>query len=101
MPKDLRQKFKLISLTFRTEAVIILDIRNAQIFIRRCTKNESFEKKILKVFAIIAAIAGAAAAIYFAIQKLTGGKSAAAEDDFENYVSCSCCDDDFISETVA
>ena len=44
-------------------------------------------KKILKVFAIIAAIAGAAAAIYFAIQKLTGGKSAAAEDDFENYVS--------------
>lgn len=100
MPKDLRQKFKLISLTFRTEAVIILDIRNAQIFIRRCTKNESFEK-ILKVFAIIAAIAGAAAAIYFAIQKLTGGKSAAAEDDFENYVSCSCCDDDFISETVA
>ena len=58
-------------------------------------------KKILKVFAIIAAIAGAAAAIYFAIQKLTGGKSAAAEDDFENYVSCSCCDDDFISETVA
>ena len=39
-------------------------------------------KKILKVFAIIAAIAGAAAAIYFAIQKLTGGKSAAAEDDF-------------------
>ena len=46
-------------------------------------------KKILKVFAIIAAIAGAAAAIYFAIQKLTGGKSAAAEDDFENYVSCS------------
>ena len=58
-------------------------------------------KKILKVFAIIAAIAGAAAAIYFAIQKLTGGKSAAAEDDLENYVSCSCCDDDFISETVA
>ena len=58
-------------------------------------------KKILKVFAIIAAIAGAAAAIYFAIQKLTGGKSAVAEDDFENYVSCSCCDDDFISETVA
>ena len=58
-------------------------------------------KKILKVFAIIAAIAGAAAAIYFAIQKLTGGKSAAAEDDFENYVSCSCCDDDLISETVA
>ena len=44
-------------------------------------------KKILKVFAIIAAIAGAAAAIYFAIQKLTGGKSTAAEDDFENYVS--------------
>ena len=58
-------------------------------------------KKILKVFAIIAAIAGAAAAIYFAIQKLTGGNSTAAEDDFENYVSCSCCDDDFISETVA
>ena len=58
-------------------------------------------KKILKGFAIIAAIAGAAAAIYFAIQKLTGGKSTAAEDDFENYVSCSCCDDDFISETVA
>ena len=60
--------------------------------------------KVLKNFegfAIIAAIAGAAAAIYFAIQKLTGGKSAAAEDDFENYVSCSCCDDDFISETVA
>ena len=41
-------------------------------------------KKILKVFAIIAAISGAAAAIYFAIQKLTAGKNAAAEDDFEN-----------------
>lgn len=100
MPKDLRQKFKLISLTFRTEAVIILDIRNAQIFIRRCTKNESFEKNF-EGFCDYRGDCRCGSSDLFAIQKLTGGKSAAAEDDFENYVSCSCCDDDFISETVA
>lgn len=58
-------------------------------------------KKIMKVFAVIAAIAGAAAAIYFAVQKLTAKKEAKPEDELANYVSCSCCDQEFVSETVA
>lgn len=58
-------------------------------------------KKIFKVFAIIAAVVGAVAGIYVAVNKLIEKKNAKNADDRENYVSCSCFDADFVSETVA
>lgn len=57
-------------------------------------------KKVLKVIGIIAAIAAAAAAVYVVIQKIKA-KNAPQSYDEDNYVSCSCLDEDFISETVA
>ena len=48
-------------------------------------------KKILKVVGIIAAIAGVAAAVYFAVKKYLDKKNQAADCE-ENYVSCSCCE---------
>ena len=56
-------------------------------------------KKLLKVIAIIAAIAGVAAAVYAAVTKYMNKKQTVGDDE-ENYVSCSCCDDDFSAETV-
>ena len=50
-------------------------------------------KKVLKVVGIIAAIAAAAAGIYFAITKIKEKKAAKANDE-ECYVSCSCCEAD-------
>lgn len=58
-------------------------------------------KKVLKVVAIISAIAAAIAGIYVAVTKLIEKKNAKDADSRENYVSCSCFDADFISETVA
>ena len=46
-------------------------------------------KKIIKIVAIIIAVA--AAGIAFAVKKIIDKKKAAA-DEPENYVSCSCCD---------
>ena len=57
-------------------------------------------KKLLKVIAVISAIAGVAAAIYLAVKKFTEKKQKIGNNE-ENYVSCSCCDEEFISETVA
>ena len=57
-------------------------------------------KKVLKIVGIIAAIAAVAAAIYFVIQKIKA-KTAPQGYDEDNYVSCSCLDEDFVSETVA
>lgn len=57
-------------------------------------------KKILKVIGIIAAIAGVIAAVYAIVTKYMNKKQCIGNDE-ENYVSCSCCDEDFISETVA
>ena len=57
-------------------------------------------KKVLKVLGIIATIAAAAAAIYVLINKIKE-KTAPQGYDEDNYVSCSCLDEDFISETVA
>lgn len=57
-------------------------------------------KKFLKVIAILSAIAGAAAAVYIILQKIKA-KNAPASYDEDNYVSCSCLDDEFVSETVA
>ena len=58
-------------------------------------------KKIVKVIAIIAAIAAAVAGIYMAVTKIIEKKKNKNPDDRENFVSCSCFDQDFISETVA
>ena len=49
-------------------------------------------KKALKVIGIIVAVAGAAAAIYFAVKKYLDKKHAVADCE-ENYVSCSCCEE--------
>ncbi len=48
-------------------------------------------KKVLKVVGIIAAVAGIAVGIYFAVKKILEKKNAAADCE-ENYVSCSCCE---------
>ena len=45
-------------------------------------------------------IAAAAAAIYVIIEKIKA-KNAPNGYDEDNYVSCSCLDEDFVSETVA
>lgn len=57
-------------------------------------------KKVLKVIGIIASIAAAVAAAYVVIQKIKA-KNAPQGYDEDNYVSCSCLDEDFISEAVA
>lgn len=57
-------------------------------------------KKIFKIVGIIAAIAAAIAGIYVLVKKLCEKKCVKCEDDKENYVSCSCCDADFVSEQV-
>ena len=58
-------------------------------------------KKALKVIAVLALIAGVAFAAYVVIKKYVDSKRVVIGNDAENYVSCSCCDDSFISETVA
>lgn len=58
-------------------------------------------KKIIKIVAIIVAIVAAIAGIYVAVTKIIEKKKAKNADDRENFVSCSCYDADFISETVA
>lgn len=58
-------------------------------------------KKALKVIAVLAVIAGAAFTAYVVIKKYVDSKRVVIGNDAENYVSCSCCDDSFISETVA
>ncbi len=58
-------------------------------------------KKIAKIVAIIIAVAAAIAGIYVAVTKLIEKKKPKNADDRENYVSCSCLDADFISETNA
>ncbi len=57
-------------------------------------------KKIFKILGIITAIAAAIAGIYVVVKKLCAKKCDKCEDDKENYVSCSCCDADFVSEQV-
>lgn len=56
-------------------------------------------KKFLKVLAIVAAIAGAAAAVYIAVTKFMEKKQRIGNTE-ENYVSCSCCDEEFVTETT-
>lgn len=56
-------------------------------------------KKVLKVLAIVAAIAGVAAAIYIAVTKFMEKKQQIGNTE-ENYVSCSCFDEELTSEEV-
>lgn len=58
-------------------------------------------KKALKIIAIIAGIAAIAIAAYVIIKKYVDSKRVVIGNDAENYVSCSCCDETFVSETVA
>ena len=58
-------------------------------------------KKIAKIVAIVVAVIAAVIALYKAVTKLIEKKNAKDADNRENYVSCSCFDGDFISETVA
>lgn len=58
-------------------------------------------KKAIKIIAIVVAVAGAAFAAYVLIKKYVDSKKVVIGNDAENYVSCSCCDEDFLSETVA
>ena len=53
-------------------------------------------KKALKVIAIIAAIAGAAFGIYVLVKKYVDSKRVVIGND----VSCSCCDDTFVTEST-
>ena len=48
-------------------------------------------KKILKIVAIVVAVAGVATAVYFAVKKFLDKKNEKADCE-ENYVSCSCCE---------
>ena len=57
-------------------------------------------KKLFKFLGVLAAIAAAAAAVYVVIEKIKA-KNAPQGYDEDNYVSCSCLDDDFVSETVS
>lgn len=58
-------------------------------------------KKALKIFAVIFGIVAVAAAAYVLIKKYVDSKRVVIGNDAENYVSISCCDDSFVSETVA
>ena len=57
-------------------------------------------KKALKVIGSIVGIAGVIAAVYALVQKYMEKQQQIGNTE-ENYVSCSCCDEDFVSETVA
>ncbi|MBQ6165258.1 MAG: hypothetical protein IK118_02195 [Clostridia bacterium] len=57
-------------------------------------------KKVLKVIAIIIAIAGCAAAVYAIVKKFLDKKEVEAPVE-EEYVSADLADDEFVTETVA
>ena len=58
-------------------------------------------KKTLKVIAILVGIAAIAVAAYILIKKYVDSERVVIGNDAKNYVSCSFCDDSFVSETVA
>ena len=53
--------------------------------------------KILKIVAIVIAVAAAIAGIYVVVTKVLNKKQSASDE--ENYVSCS-CEEDFTSEKI-
>ena len=61
---------------------------------------KKFFKILFKTIGIIIAIVSALVAGYLIFTKIMNKKQALDDPD-ENYVSCSCLDEDFISETVA
>lgn len=58
-------------------------------------------KKALKIVAVLAAVAGAVLGVVVLVKKYVDSKRVVIGNDAENYVSCSCCDNDFVSETKA
>ncbi|MBR1810712.1 MAG: hypothetical protein IJ766_03545 [Clostridia bacterium] len=56
-------------------------------------------KKVLKILAIVAAIAGVCAAAYALVKKYMEKKQEEGNTE-ENYVSCTCGDEDFVTETT-
>ena len=58
-------------------------------------------KKTLKVIAVLVGIVAIAVVAYILIKKYVDSKRVVIGNDAENYVSCSFCDDSFVSETVA
>ena len=85
-------KYKKICLTFNILTVIIHTVKKL---------GGMFQmKKVLKIIAFITAIAGAAAAVYVILQKIKARDAHTGYDE-ENYVSCSCLEDEFTAETVA
>ncbi len=58
-------------------------------------------KKVLKVIAIVIAIAGFCAAAYAIVKKVLDKKNNEPEEVEEDYVSASMLDDEFVTETVA
>lgn len=52
-------------------------------------------KKVLKVFMVVAAVVSAIVGVYLLITKYLEKKNMV--DDEENYVSCSCCDDEAVA----
>ncbi|MEG1835139.1 MAG: hypothetical protein RR914_02075 [Oscillospiraceae bacterium] len=57
-------------------------------------------KKALKIAAIVLGVLGACFAAYVIVMKYVESKKVVIGNDAENYVSCTCCDDNFVSETV-
>ncbi len=64
---------------------------------KKCSKM----KKIMKIVAICIAIAGFCTAVCVCVKKYLDKKKKNEGNTEENYVSCSCCDEEFKSETVA
>ena len=56
-------------------------------------------KKVLKMIAVLAAVAGAVIGVVALVKKYVDSKRVVIGNDAENYVSCSCCDNDFVTET--
>lgn len=54
-------------------------------------------KKILKIVAVVVAVAGVATAVYFAVKKFLEKKNEKADCE-ENYVSCSCCEAEEVAQ---
>lgn len=75
-------------------------VYNKHIVLQKLREAFTYEK-VLKVIGIIAAVAGAIFGVYVIVKKYVDSKKVVIGNDAENYVSCSCCDDNFVSETVA
>ena len=57
-------------------------------------------KKVMKIIGIITAVVAAIVGIYVVVTKAIERKNKKDEDPRENYVSCSCFDADFVTESA-